>query len=413
MELAWLRVDTSESPSINTVALIVDGPLDPALLRERIEDRLLPLPRLRQRLEPSPVPLARPHWREHGRFQLADHFFEMGSDAGEGSRSLGALVDRVLSLPMDESLPLWQVHSLELDGDRSALILRIHAAIADSRASAALALRLVDSENGEALELTQVGLEHQLPLQTLLDAQRGTVTATRMLCQLITSRADRENPFRHPSTRVRSAGWSTPISLSHLESLSTRHGFAAAELLLAAVASAMRKAAHRLDTPADDLEVRAVVPLDLRRPGDSPVGTRSALGLLRLPVHESSVTARLESVHSELERFSMKPENVALLGLDADRGLSMTEIEERSIRLICRKASVALAVLDGPTEIQSIFGQPISELVWWPALNKKMALGISIVAYADQVRFGASCDESLQTDAATLAADMAGAIAES
>jgi len=109
----------------------------------------------------------------------------------------------------------------------------------------------------------------------------------------------------------------------------------------------------------------------------------------------------------------MKPENLAILGLDADMSLSMTEIEERSIRLICRKASAALAVLDGPTEIQSIFGQPVSELVWWPALNKKLALGISVVAYAGQVRFGVSCDESLQTDAATLAADMVGAISES
>lgn len=410
VELAWLRVESPESPSVNTVALIVDGSPDLSRLKERIEDRLLPLDRLRQRLESSPLPLARPRWRDHDEFQLTDHLFVMEPAASEPPPTLGALVDRVLSLPMDQSLPLWQIHLLELAGGRAAVILRVHGTLADSRASAALAFRLLDGDGQKPPPASGIGLEHRLPLHDLLDAQRSTATATRMLCQLITERADRDNPFRHSTTRVRTAGWSEPVILEQLEKLSHEHGFTSTELLLATIGGALRKAAHRLDTPADTLEVRAVLPIDIRRPDDQPLGTRSALGLLRLPVQDSAVSDRLERVHQEIERFSMKPENLAVLGLDGETGLSMTEIEERSIRLLCHKASVALALLDGPAQRQSLCDQEVSQIVWWPALNKKMALGISVVAYAGQIRFGVSCDDALRIDAAALASDMAAEI---
>ena len=90
----------------------------------------------------------------------------------------------------------------------------------------------------------------------------------------------------------------------------------------------------------------------------------------------------------------------------------MTEIEERSLRLLSQKASTSLAILDGPTQTQLLCGQPIAQLLWWPALTGHTTLGISLVSYAGQVQFAISCDAALDTDATALAADMATAASE-
>ena len=85
----------------------------------------------------------------------------------------------------------------------------------------------------------------------------------------------------------------------------------------------------------------------------------------------------------------------------------MTEIEEHSLRLVSQKATVALSILDGPTRRQQLCKQPLSAVMWWPALTGDIALGISLVSYAGQVRFCVSCDSALHTDGAALAEDMA------
>jgi hypothetical protein len=88
----------------------------------------------------------------------------------------------------------------------------------------------------------------------------------------------------------------------------------------------------------------------------------------------------------------------------------MTEIEERSLRLLTQKASASLAILDGPIQAQLLCGQPVGHLLWWPALTGPTTLGISLVSYAGQVRFVIACDAALGSDAATLATDMAAAV---
>lgn len=411
IELTWVRAQTPENLPVTTVALVCDHPLDPACIKSRLEDRLLPEERFRQRIEHSHLPLARPRWREHDRFQLADHFFRANLADGPATTTLPGFISRLTSQPLDEDLPLWQVHLIEQENEGSAVVLRLHNAIADSKAAAALTLRLLDAQ--EPLQLSEVGFEHRVPLRSLQEGARSTATATRMLCQLITSRADQDNPFRRQPTSSKIIAWSDPVDPSTQPAGVPHSGHAVTETLLAAVAHALRKAVHRQDIPAEDLDMRAIVSLDLRQPGDPLVGTRAALGLLRLPLRDTTAEARLETIHRELERFSSTPEGVTLLGYDTGPSLSMTEIEERSLRLLTQKASASLAILDGPIQAQFLCGQPVGQLLWWPALTGATTLGISLVSYAGQVRFAIASDAVLGSDGATLATDMAAAVEES
>ena len=143
-DLAWLRVQTPESLSVTTVVLVSGKTLDEACLKSRIEDRLLAEPRFRQRIESSHLSWARPRWLEHEAFQLDDHFLRPTSSEALSTGTFAALLSELRSSPLDDALPLWQVHLLHLRGDRSAIVFRVHASIADSKGALGLALRLTD-----------------------------------------------------------------------------------------------------------------------------------------------------------------------------------------------------------------------------------------------------------------------------
>lgn len=410
IELAWVRIQTPENPAVTTVTLVCDETLDPTFIKTRIEDRLLPEKRLRQKLASSHLHLARPRWQEHDHFQLADHFFHP-SGASPQPACLADIVSQLSSQPLDEELPLWQVHLVDHERGGSAIVLRLHAAVADSKAAAALALRLVDAEQPTAH--TELGLEHLIALHSLGEGTGQHAAATRLLCRLITSRADRANPFRRQPAGPKTLDWSAPVDLGPIQSRASHSEFTATGFCLAAVVDALRKEIHRQDVPVEGLGLRAVVSLDLRQPGDPWIGTRAALGLLRLPLQDVDPADRLAAVQKELEHFSLAPERLTVLGNETGPSLSMSEIEERSIRLLSQKATVALNVLDGPTEPQALCGQPVTQLLWWPPLTGDTALGISLISYGGRLQFGVCCDGALGTDAAALVADMATAAADS
>lgn len=402
MELAWLRIQTPESPSVTTLTLVCEGSIDRQALKSRIEDKLLSEERLRQRIEFPHLPLSRPFWREVEQFQLSDHLFI----EEESVRSLSQIVDRLGSQPLNEELPLWQIHLVELQKGRSAVVFRLHASVADSRAAACLAMRLIDSKTDATPTRSTIGFEHLLPMDRLRAGEGRTASATRALCQLITSRADRGNPFRHPTTGARISAWSDPVDLETLGARTAELDCTVTEALLSAIVKALRKAVHQQDLPAEDLTLKAIVPLDLRLPGARLAGTRMALGMLPLPIGANSHTERLQAIQEGIGRFSSSPEALAVLGIETEMNLSMSELEERSLSLMSQKASASLAIFDGPAEAQHLCGQPISQLLWQRAMPGQIALSLSLVAYAHRLRFGISLDETLEMDPSFLAREM-------
>jgi hypothetical protein len=381
IELAWLRVQTPESPMVTTVGMICEGSIDREAFKSRIEDRLLGEKRLRQRIETPHLPLSRPSWQEVEQFQLADHL--LVEDTSE--QGLPEVIARLGSQPLTEGLPLWQIHLIERQEGGSVVVFRLHASVADSRAAASMAMRLFDSQTEDPAARSKIGFEHLIKMDALRAGEGRTASATRALCQLITSRADRSNPFRCKATGSRIAAWSDPVDLEILERRSVELHCSVTEALVSAIVTGLRKAVHQRDLPAEDLDLKAVVPLDLRLPGARLHGT----------------------LRDEIGRFSSSPERLVVLGIEAGVNLSMSELEERSLRLMSQKASASMAILDGPAEAQSLCGQTVSQLVWQRAMPGRIALSLSLVAYAGRVQFGISCDEELEMDPSVLASDMA------
>ena len=408
-DLAWMRVQRPENLAITTVALVCEQPIDENCLKSRIEDRLLARSLFRQRVASPHLSWIRPRWVEHEEFQLDDHFVRPSTDAEEHPESLDTFLSELKSQPLDETLPLWQVHLVRLADDRSAIVLRLHASIADSRAALDLALLLTDHPPDQPIPLTEIGLENTIPPHRILEDSARSASSTRTLCQLISSRSDRNNPLRAKPTGSKHLAWSGPVDLRRLDKQAAEHGVSAIEVLLAGVIGALRSNVHSKDVPTEDVRIRAVVPLNLRQDERSSIGTRLALGLMRLPLGGSTSSERLTAMTEALERLRLSSGQMAILGPDVRHGLSMTELEERSLRLLGKKATVSLGIADGPVDATTVCKQPLTEVLWWPADLGEISLGISIVTYAGSARFAVCLDASLDLDPQAMADTMASA----
>ncbi|HEY3834061.1 MAG TPA: wax ester/triacylglycerol synthase domain-containing protein [Acidimicrobiia bacterium] len=124
---------------------IVDGPIDRRRMRATVERAVRAIPRLSQRVVEPSVPVATPDWVDETDLDIDDHirWVELG-----GNGDMRALLDacEALSEPaFDRSKPLWEFIVVEgLDGDRTALLQRLHHTITDGVGGLKLSLEIVD-----------------------------------------------------------------------------------------------------------------------------------------------------------------------------------------------------------------------------------------------------------------------------
>jgi diacylglycerol O-acyltransferase len=97
------------------------------------------IPPLRRRLVAVPLGLHHPVWIEDPDFELDFHIRRAGVPAPGGPRELDEMISEIANHALDRSRPLWELWLLEgLAGGRQAAVLKIHHALADGVASAAL-----------------------------------------------------------------------------------------------------------------------------------------------------------------------------------------------------------------------------------------------------------------------------------
>ena len=108
-------------------------------IKAKIAQHLHLMPPLRRRLVWVPLGLHHPVWIEDPDFDLGFHVRRAGVPPPGGARELDAMISEIASHPLDRAHPLWELWVLEgLAGGRQASVLKVHHAVADGVASAAL-----------------------------------------------------------------------------------------------------------------------------------------------------------------------------------------------------------------------------------------------------------------------------------
>lgn len=405
IDAAWLRMEHPTNLMVVTVVLIFDQPLDFERLREVVERRLLRFDRFRQRLVSAPAPWVQPRWEFDPNFTLSAHLHRIALPAPGDRAALEALVSDLMSTPLDHSKPLWQFHLIENFGGGCVLLPRLHHCIADGVALVHVLLSLAEAEQddpastGTAAGRPKDDLDGLLSPARALELLRQGAGVAEAVGKLLLLPPDPPTPLRGALGVAKRAVWSEPIPLEDVKAVGRAVGGTVNDVLLTAAAGALRRYLQARGAPVDALDVRAVVPVNLRPPGELiDLGNRFGLIFLTLPVSIDDPLDRLFELRARMEEIKRSPEALVMFSALGVLGMTPAEIEQALVQAFGRKATAVITNVPGPRETICLAGRPVREIMFWVPQSGWLGLGLSILSYAGSVTLGIASDVGLVPD---------------
>lgn len=328
------------------VALVLlDEVPDWKRLRARVERLTRMVPVLRQRPLRGVFGVASPRLAVDPDFDLGLHLRRMRL-AGDGS--WGELLEearRISLTDFDRDRPLWELVLVEgVEGQRAALLLKLHHAIADGQATVLIGLNLVElsaSPNPDEPEAPPApepvsAAAPDVSIADIMDNVRRGVGAAERIGEAMVAlaRGSLTDPVRtwtsvlgtlasvgrftavpdgpmsplmtERGTTYRFAGFDLPFA--QMRSAAKERGFSVNDAFMAAVGLGLERYHVRHGSVADDL--RFNVPISLRGDaGDTSAQAANAVTIARidLPVAGLTVEERMRAAHDAVARWRDEP----------------------------------------------------------------------------------------------------------
>lgn len=152
LDAAFLTLETPTSHLHMTGVLVFDPATMPGgysfdRIRRFIGSRLHVVPPFRRRLASVPFSLGRPVWVDDAAFDLDYHVRRAALPAPGGLEELAGFAADVAGRSLDRSKPLWEMWFVEgVDGDKVAMVAKMHHATIDGVSGANLMGHLLDLE---------------------------------------------------------------------------------------------------------------------------------------------------------------------------------------------------------------------------------------------------------------------------
>ncbi len=436
VDATWLRMEDPTNLMMITGVLMFDQSLDYLRLCALLEQRLVGrFDRFRKRAIVPPNGVGSPYWEDDAHFTLDSHIHRIALPAPGDQHALEDLVSDLMSVPLDFSKPLWQFHVVEGYGTGSALIVRLHHSIADGIALVYVLLSLTDNSAdpvhsvpepapasagnpaamgnpfaallkqashavatlrnaGEALlrEGQQI-VEQPERLGTLARQGADSLAA---LGKLVLMPPDPMTILKGPLGVQKRAIWSQPIALDTLKAIGKVTGSTINDVLLAAVGGALRSYLIERGSSVDGLNIRAVVPVNLR-PLDRPPTMGNVFGVvfLALPLGLAHPYDRLVELRERMEAIKGSPEAIVAFGILNVMGISPESLQDIGVGLFGSKATAVMTNVPGPRETIYLAGSPVRGSMFWVPQSGRLGIGVSIFSYAGEVLVGVAVDADL------------------
>lgn len=451
-DTAWLHMDRPNNLMVITGALWFDEPVDWERLREVISTRLVErFPRFRQRVVESRLPLRGPHWEDDPDFDLDLHLHRAALPAPGDRAALQDFVSDLIGQPLDRSRPLWNWYLVDAYGEGSAIVTRMHHCIADGIALARVLLSLTDSSPEAGIEASDPPASRRGgggitgAIGDVLRPARQAASLTKSVAGAVAHEAI--DVARDPAELVDLAGsasesaktvaktllpgpdaptllkghlgvaervaWSDPIALEDVKGVGHAHEATVNDVMVAAVAGALRRYLADHDSLVDEL--CAFVPFNLR-PLDQPLprGLGNRFGLVRLPIPVGieSPRERLREVHERMLEIKTSSEGAVSYGMLGAIGAAPAAIEQRLLDLFSAAASAVMTNVPGPREPVYLAGTPIRGVLVWAPTSGSVSMSVSIFSYNGEVTVGVMSDRGLVPDPGAIVDAFAGEIDE-
>ena len=297
----------------------LEGGYSFAALRAELARRVTGMPGFRRQLHDSVLNIDHPVWVEAENFDIDHHLHRVGLPAPGGDEELAELCGHLASMPIDRSMPLWQMYVIEgLPDGKFAVFAKMHHSTVDGVTGANMMSQLctltpeaptLDTElvaetagGSGALELAVGGALSRMAtpwrLVSLLPGTLGVLPrwlnrARKGLAMPAPFTAPR-TPFNSTITGHRSISYAT-VDLAEIKRVKNAFGTTVNDVVLAICSTALR-------TYLDDLgelptkPLIAMVPMSVHAAESRP-GTNRVSGMfMSLSTDIDDPVERLESI---------------------------------------------------------------------------------------------------------------------
>jgi WS/DGAT/MGAT family acyltransferase len=420
-----------------------DGSIDFERLVEYTGSRLHAIPRYRQRVAPAPLD-AHPIWVDDAGFNLRYHLRHTRLPKPGDARILKRTCARILEQPLDLAKPLWELWLVEgLEGDRVALVSKVHHCMVDGISGVDLMNTLMTTEPTEKFEppalwrprrapsaleyaAAEVGRRAGTPLRAAASLRRlageeeaRTELAARVRASLrvVTGalRTATPAPFNQPIGPHRRFDWLT-TSLDDIARVRERLGGTVNDVVLTVVTGAMSRWLRKSrQTDVDELDFRVMTPVSVRTRGErGALGNRVAAWFVPLPLAERDRRRRHQRVREATERLKQREE--ALGGETITRlaewlGPAPVSLAARLLRE-ATPFNMVVTNVPGPRTPLYLLGARLLEAHPLVPLLGTLGLGIALLSYERTLSWGFVADRDLVPDLHDLVLDVEAELAK-
>lgn len=433
VDIAWLRMDSPTNLMIIN-AMIITEDMEFKDFRNTIVNRFLRFPRFLTR----PAQVSGEYvWEKDPYFDISNHVKRVALPGLADKQALQSYLADQVSVPFDDSKPLWQVLFVDNYTDGKAIILRVHHCYADGLALISVFNSITDgSANVAPFTVAQAASNEESPAeqnyewpkyQRLIDsateraeryaklakklsgegvsilrdqdAMRGIVgdgvRAAAELAQLATMPADPKRTFKGKLGVRKTCAWSEPVSFDKFHGIAKVVGCKINDLLLSCVAGAFREELIRAGEEPDGRRVHVTLPVNIRplektdvseNPDD--LGNQFGTVFAGLPVDIENPLERVYKIKHDMIALKQSLQPALSYGILYAAGMLPKSMQKALTESFGNKTSAVLSNVPGPRESRFIAGSRIKEQMFWVPQTGDLGIGLSIISYGGQIQFG-------------------------
>ncbi len=410
----------------------VEGPLDFERMRADLAARMHLIPRYTERALPVPLNLAHPTWEPDPHFDIRHHVLRHTLRPPGDHTQLVNLVSRLFAQPLHRERPLWELHQIDgWRGNRSVIFCKVHHAMIDGVSGVQLLGVLFDptptpqpvpppERVAEAPPLPTPTMQVVRALREGMRAGRAGVRALaaavrdpRPVLHELGQASDAfaelvriamshvpATPFNGHVSTLRRVAWTT-FPLNEVKAVKNRLGGTVNDVVLATISAALRAYLERRECNPDRVELRAMLPVNVRRPEEHlQLGNRVSMLVAPLPVgifdplerfrQVRTATAQLKE-RGQAARMTRLVELLELLPPAFQWPIAWLQVQAPPVNTVCTN-------VPGPPVSLYVQGQRLEALVPVVPLAQGMGMAFAILSYADTLTIGVTVDPALVPD---------------
>ncbi|HZV54035.1 MAG TPA: wax ester/triacylglycerol synthase family O-acyltransferase [Rhodocyclaceae bacterium] len=433
VDTAWLRMDRPSNLMMIVGILALSSQVDFKRLKRTVEFRLaMRFRRFRQRVQQDALGA---WWEDDPEFDIDNHVIRRALPAPGSKMELQRLASELAAEPLNPSQPLWRFDFIENYEGGAALVVRIHHCIADGIALVGVMLSMTDlAADAAPPEPPPQNARHahsKDPWLALLDPMTRASSAllgmtarfwtgylnllarpdeimrlgkdgvgfVEELVKLLAMPADSPTRFKGRTGARKQVAWCEPIPLEDVKALGKALGCSVNDVMLTAVAGALRSYLIGRGDDVSDVQIRALVPVNLRSDEDNgTLGNRFGMVTLLLPVYEGNPFARLFKLRERMLEMKDSYQPPLTLALLAVSGIAPKLVQEKFLDMLANKASAVMTNVPGPRQPLYLAGSQITQIMFWVPQSGNIGMGVSILSYNNTVQFGLITDRHFVPD---------------